>query len=104
MSEMSILTPIARREALARLVGWKEVENALCKTFVFNDFRQAFGFMTSVALIAEKVNHHPEWRNVYNKVDITLTTHSLGGVTEHDIYLAKEINILDATINRDTQS
>ncbi|XP_067828509.1 pterin-4-alpha-carbinolamine dehydratase [Heptranchias perlo] len=73
-----------------RAVGWAEVEgrDAIYKEFVFKNFNQAFGFMTRVALQAEKMDHHPEWFNVYNKVHITLSTHDCGGLSERDIKLA----------------
>ncbi len=74
---------------------WEENDNHLCKTFKFKNFSEAFGFMTRVALIAEKMNHHPEWNNVYNKVDIKLNTHDAGDiVTEKDHLLAKAIDNL----------
>lgn len=84
------LTGESRRAALAGLPGWTEVEgrDAIAKSFKFDDFNAAFGFMTRVALMAEKLDHHPEWFNVYNKVDITLSTHDAGGVTERDVTLA----------------
>jgi 4a-hydroxytetrahydrobiopterin dehydratase len=80
----------ARKAALAKLSGWNEVtgRDAIAKTFVFRDFNAAFGFMTRVALIAEKMDHHPEWFNVYKTVEVTLSTHDAGGVTELDIQLA----------------
>lgn len=72
---------------------WTEENNSLRKSFKFKDFKEAFGFMTHVALIAESMNHHPEWKNVYNKVDIILTTHSEGNrITEKDRLLAREID------------
>ncbi|XP_078055493.1 pterin-4-alpha-carbinolamine dehydratase isoform X2 [Mustelus asterias] len=73
-----------------RAVGWSEVEgrDAIYKEFIFKNFNQAFGFMTRVALQAEKMDHHPEWFNVYNKVHITLSTHDCGGLSERDIKLA----------------
>ena len=72
---------------------WNEIENRLSREFVFTDFSEAFGFMSRVALAAEKLDHHPEWSNVYNKVRITLTTHSEGHiVTEKDRELARIIN------------
>ena len=85
------LTPEARREALATLDGWAEVDgrDAIAKGFQFADFSAAFGWMTRVALAAEQMNHHPEWFNVWNKVEVTLATHDAGGVTERDIKLAK---------------
>jgi 4a-hydroxytetrahydrobiopterin dehydratase len=74
---------------------WKETNNSLKRQFVFNDFIAAFAFMTKVALIAEKMGHHPLWTNVYNKVEITLSTHDAGDiVTEKDRKLAAEINKL----------
>lgn len=85
-----ILTPEARKAALAGLAGWSEVEgrDAIAKSFKFGDFRAAWGFMTCVALKAESIDHHPEWFNVYNRVDVTLTTHDCGGVSALDIELA----------------
>lgn len=79
-----------RREALAALPGWQEVagRDAIAKTFTFADFNAAFGFMARVALVAEKLDHHPEWSNVYRTVAVTLATHDAGGVTERDIALA----------------
>ncbi len=84
------LQPEARAEALANLDGWGEVDgrDAIQKTFVFADFNEAFGFMGRVALQAEKMDHHPEWFNVYKTVNVTLATHDAGGVTELDIALA----------------
>lgn len=75
---------------LGELAGWAIVRGgtAIEKHYVFRDFRQAFGFMTESALAAEKLNHHPEWANVYKRVDVTLTTHSAGGLTELDFKLA----------------
>jgi 4a-hydroxytetrahydrobiopterin dehydratase len=86
----SKLDPAARRDALATLDGWSSVEgrDAICRSFQFKDFNQTFGFMTRAALMAEKMDHHPEWFNVYNKVEVTLATHDAGGVTELDIRLA----------------
>ena len=81
----------ARKAALAGLQEWREVEgrDAITRKFVFEDFNQAFGFMSRVALTAEKMDHHPEWFNVYRTVEVTLSTHDAGGVTEKDIALAK---------------
>lgn len=81
-------------EALQALEDWKAASNAksITKSFKFRDFNAAFSFMTRVALLAEKMNHHPEWFNVYNKVDVTLTTHDAGGVTEKDIKMAGKMN------------
>jgi len=90
------LTGDARKAALSRLAGWSEVEDrdAIAKTFVFRDFNEAFGFMTRAALIAEKLDHHPEWLNVYKTVAVTLSTHDAGGLTERDITLAEAMNRL----------
>jgi 4a-hydroxytetrahydrobiopterin dehydratase len=81
----------ARRQALSSLKGWQEAEgrDAIKKRFTFADFTEAFGFMTRVALAAERMDHHPEWFNVYKTVDVTLSTHDAGGVTEKDIALAR---------------
>jgi len=80
--------------ALERLPGWLAVSgrDAITKSFRFNDFNDAFGFMSRVALKAEAMNHHPEWFNVYNRVEVTLTTHDAGGVTGLDIELATFMN------------
>jgi 4a-hydroxytetrahydrobiopterin dehydratase len=85
------LDPDARSQALAGLPGWRAVDgrDAIAKSFQFKDFTAAFGFMARVALRAEKMDHHPEWFNVYNKVEVTLATHDAGGVTDLDIQLAK---------------
>ncbi len=77
--------------AVKKLKGWKVVEGKLHKEFKFVDFVGAFGFMTSAALIAEGMNHHPEWSNVYNKVVIDLSTHSEGGITGLDVELAGKL-------------
>ena len=77
--------------ALKKLPGWAKVEgdrDAICRTFKFKDFNAAFGFMTRAALMADKLDHHPEWFNVYNRVEVTLTTHDADGVTEQDVQLA----------------
>lgn len=82
--------------ALQSLPDWEfnADKNALVRDFGFTNFSQAFAFMTRVALLAEKADHHPEWSNVYNKVAIDLTTHSAGGVTQKDIDLATQIDAL----------
>ena len=83
-----------RAAALAALDGWEEVDgrDAIRKSFAFGDFNQAFGFMTRVALAAEKADHHPEWFNVYNRVEIVLSTHDAGGLSRRDVDLAKFID------------
>ncbi len=88
----------ARSAALARLAGWQEVNGreAIAKTFVFADFNEAFGFMTRSALVAEKMDHHPEWSNVYKTVVVTLATHDAGGVTARDIALAEAMDRIAA--------
>jgi 4a-hydroxytetrahydrobiopterin dehydratase len=83
-----------RAEALAELPNWAEETNsdAISRTFIFADFGEAFGFMARAALVAEKMNHHPEWFNAYKTVEVTLTTHDAGGVTERDIALARAMD------------
>ena len=83
-----------RAEALAELPGWAEEadSDAISRTYIFADFSEAFGFMARAALIAEKMSHHPEWFNVYKTVEVTLTTHDAGGVTEQDIALARAMD------------
>ena len=76
---------------LAKLPGWSIAQGKLHRVFEFADFRQAFGFMTAVALAAEAMNHHPDWSNVWNKVTIDLNTHSAGGITKNDFELAGQI-------------
>ena len=90
------LTGSARQSALAKLDGWSEVKgsDAITRQFMFKDFNEAFGFMARAALIAEKLDHHPEWFNVYNKVEVTLATHDAGGVTERDMKLAEAMDRL----------
>ena len=82
---------IGVQAALDQLKGWTAVEGreAISKSYEFKDFAEAFAFMTRTALAAEKLDHHPEWFNVYNRVDVTLATHDAGGVTELDVRLAK---------------
>lgn len=83
-----------RKAALARLKGWSEApgRDAITKKFQFADFNEAFGFMARVALVAEKLDHHPEWFNVYKTVEVTLSTHDAGGLTERDIKLAEAMD------------
>ena len=94
------LSAEARKSALKGLPGWKEVEGreAIERTFVFKDFNEAFGFMSRVAVVAEKNDHHPEWRNVYKTVEVVLTSHDAGGVTARDVALAKAMNAIAAQL------
>jgi len=96
---MKKLGPNAARERAAEVPEWRydELTGAITRKFTFGDFTQAFAFMTEVALAAEKRDHHPEWSNVYNRVEITLTTHDAGGLTDRDIALAR---ICDAAFDR----
>ena len=98
-SENDLLSAEERKAALARLDGWSESEgrDAITKRFRFADFSESFGFMARVALVSEKSDHHPEWFNVYNKVDVTLSTHEAGGVTRKDIALAEAMEAIAAT-------
>jgi 4a-hydroxytetrahydrobiopterin dehydratase len=90
------LTDAERDAALVRLSGWTLRADglAIARTFVFADFNQAFGFMARVALAAEKADHHPEWFNVYNRVEVTLTTHDAGGLSARDVALAQFMDAL----------
>jgi 4a-hydroxytetrahydrobiopterin dehydratase len=87
------LSEAERNAALERLPGWRlhEGREAIAKRFDFDDFNSAFGFMTRVALVAEKMDHHPEWSNVFKTVDVTLSSHDAGGLTERDVRLAEAI-------------
>ena len=91
---MTKLEGADRAEALAGLTGWAEVDgrDAIHKTFVFGNFIEAFGWMSQMALVAEKMNHHPEWSNVYKTVEVTLTTHDVGGVSALDVTLAGKMD------------
>lgn len=99
---MERLTGDARAAALAALPGWSEVEerDAITKTYRFADFSEAFAFMTRVAMVAESMNHHPEWFNVYNRVAVALATHEAKGVTERDVRLAQEMDRIAASMAR----
>src|SRR5438128_12376858 len=90
------LSAEARNTALRGLAGWSEVpgRDAIARTFTFKDFNEAFGFMTRAALVAEKHDHHPEWRNVYKTVEVVLATHDAAGVTKLDIQLATAMNAI----------
>ncbi len=87
---MKKLSPTARAAALKKLSKWKSVaaRDAITRKFEFANFSEAFAFMNRAALLAEKMDHHPEWFNVYNKVEVTLSTHDAGGVTQHDVDMA----------------
>jgi 4a-hydroxytetrahydrobiopterin dehydratase len=91
------LTDEARKAALAELAGWEPVDgrDAIRKRFVFADFSAAFGWMTRVAMLAERMDHHPEWSNVYRNVDVTLTTHDVGGLSELDLAMAKAMDRME---------
>ncbi|WP_371682015.1 4a-hydroxytetrahydrobiopterin dehydratase [Microvirga sp. 17 mud 1-3] len=95
MQAMRPLTDTERAELLPALEGWSLVEgrDAIRKQFVFDDFGAAFAWMSRVALAAEKANHHPEWFNVYNRVDVTLSTHDAKGLTRRDIELAQKMDL-----------
>lgn len=90
------LSELERAAALDRLGEWDydEARDALTRRFLFADFSEAFAFMTRVALLAEKADHHPEWSNVWNRVDILLTTHDAGGLSARDVDMAKAIEAL----------
>ncbi|MGI9489887.1 MAG: 4a-hydroxytetrahydrobiopterin dehydratase [Geminicoccaceae bacterium] len=94
MNRPAALAGDERKAALAALDGWSETpaRNAIARTFTFKNFNQAFGFMTRSALLAERMDHHPEWFNVYKTVEVTLTTHDADGVTELDLRMAKAMN------------
>ena len=91
---MKRLSTIEVTKKLKKLSGWKLVRgrSAITKTFKFKNFTEAFGWMTSMALYAEKKDHHPEWFNVYSTVEVTLSTHDAGGVTNLDLDMAREMN------------
>ena len=88
------LSPEAIQKELESIPGWTLKNNKLYREFQFDDFNQVFGFMTRAAMHIEKMNHHPEWFNVYNKLVIELTTHDAGGITNNDINLARILNSL----------
>jgi 4a-hydroxytetrahydrobiopterin dehydratase len=95
------LSAEARKAALSGLPGWAEIDGreAISRTFTFKDFNEAFGFMCRVALVAEKRDHHPEWRNVYRTVEVTLATHDAGGVTALDVELARAMDAIAAQLS-----
>lgn len=89
---MALLSDAELTTALARLDGWEQRDTAIAKDFEFDDFVAAWSFMSGVALLAQAMDHHPDWGNVYNRVSIALTSHDAGGITERDIELATAIN------------
>ena len=89
-----ILSDDQIQESLNDLPGWIKSDNALCKDFQFESFNEAFGFMARASMEIEKMNHHPEWLNVYNKITVKLTTHDAGGITKNDVKLAQILNSL----------
>jgi 4a-hydroxytetrahydrobiopterin dehydratase len=91
---MKTYSETSAKQKLEGLSNWSLKDNAISKTFVFANFSQAFAFMVQVGMLAEKMNHHPDWTNVYNKVFIRLTTHDEGGLTDKDFALAMEIEKL----------
>ncbi len=93
-----LLTPIQIENALGSLPEWSREGDSIHKTFRFEDFQQAFAWMIAIAHEAEERNHHPDWRNVYNTVEVTLTTHDAGGLTSLDFDLAREMNAAQRTI------
>jgi 4a-hydroxytetrahydrobiopterin dehydratase len=94
------LSAEARTSALRELAGWSQTpgREAIARTFSFKDFNEAFGFMARAALVAEKHDHHPEWKNVYRTVEVVLATHDAGGVTALDVALAKAMNAIAAQL------
>ncbi|PLX38549.1 MAG: 4a-hydroxytetrahydrobiopterin dehydratase [Hyphomicrobiales bacterium] len=98
MTESGKLSGAERTEALAEIPAWEEIaeRDAITRTFLFADFKVAFGAMTEIALVAERMDHHPEWSNVYRTLVVTLTSHDCGGITRRDIRLAKAIDAIVA--------
>ena len=91
---MKALTEFEIQARMSTIEGWEYTENAIHTSLEFNDFKDAFSVMTRIAFEAEKMNHHPDWSNVYNNLKISLSTHDAGGVTEKDFELAKIIDAL----------
>jgi 4a-hydroxytetrahydrobiopterin dehydratase len=94
MADVEKLSDAEVTSRLPELDNWQLLDGKLLKTFTFESFVQAFGFMSSVALLAEAMSHHPDWSNVYNRVTIGLNTHDLGGITDWDFSLAKQIDAI----------
>lgn len=99
---MKMLDAEARRTIGQRLPDWSLVQgrDAITRTIVLKDFNEAFGVMARIALVAERMNHHPEWRNVYNRLEITLATHDAGGLTDRDLKLATAIDAIAAGLDQ----
>lgn len=91
---MELLNEAERADALDGLPDWDhdDARDAITRSFTFDNFSQAFAFMTQVALLAERIDHHPEWSNIFNRVDILLTTHDAGGLSERDVDMAQAID------------
>jgi 4a-hydroxytetrahydrobiopterin dehydratase len=100
MASRALLTPAELAAALRELPGWELREGKLQRALTFADFAEAFAFMTRVALAAEKLDHHPDWSNVWNRVAIALWTHDAGGITRRDVELAKKIEAAAAGMTR----
>lgn len=94
MARPPLLEDAQRANALAALPAWELRDDRIVRTFTFDDFAAAFAFMTRCAAVAEKLDHHPEWSNVYNRVTVELTTHDAGGLTELDIRFAEQADAL----------
>jgi 4a-hydroxytetrahydrobiopterin dehydratase len=94
MTKAVRLTPAEITAALPSLAGWSHKDNTLQREFRFADFVAAFGFMAKAALVAERMNHHPDWRNVWNRVNVSLSTHDAGGITARDLELARAMSQL----------
>lgn len=92
--QLSKATSVQIDKFLIDHTDWTKTEGKLQRTFKFNNFQEAFGFMTEVALIAERINHHPEWGNVYNRVTVQLTTHDVGGISANDFKLAQQMDLI----------
>jgi 4a-hydroxytetrahydrobiopterin dehydratase len=103
MTTSPLLSPDEVRAALASLPAWRLDGDALCRDFVFEDFGVAFGFMTRVALVAERMDHHPDWRNVWSRVEVRLSTHDAGGITARDVALAAAIDGVAGTVRSPVQ-
>ena len=94
MSKRTLLTQAQQADALKELSGWEVKDGKLHRTFTFADFNEAWGFMSRAALIAEKMDHHPDWSNVYRTAKVDLSTHDAGGITMMDVELARKMNAL----------